>query len=134
MSIFGVGHDLVELQRMEAALDRHGLVFAQRILGPREMEVFLHRQGQNPRRAVACLASRFAAKEAVAKALGLGLRAPMGLHAGEVLNNDAGAPIWHSGHDLSLWLKERHLRVHLSLSDERHYASAYAVAECTAGV
>ena len=65
--IFGIGTDLVALERIERAWAKHGEKFAQRILMPEELERF-----DPERRPVRFLAMRFAAKEAIVKALGTG--------------------------------------------------------------
>ncbi|HKX37436.1 MAG TPA: holo-ACP synthase, partial [Burkholderiales bacterium] len=73
--IFGVGTDVVEIGRIEKALERWGERFARRILCEPELKRFLgHRQP------AAYLAKRFAAKEAFTKALGTGIRAPANWH------------------------------------------------------
>ena len=76
------GVDLVEIQRLQAAIDRHGERFLNRIFTPRELEEV----GQN----TASLAARFAAKEAVSKALGTGI-GPVNWHEIEILPR-SGAP------------------------------------------
>jgi len=67
--IHGVGTDVVQVSRIEAAWKKHGQAFARRILMPEELEGFA--RAKNP---VRFLAMRFAAKEAVVKALGTGFR------------------------------------------------------------
>ena len=63
--ILGIGTDLVEIERIEAALERWGDRFARKILVPRELDrLARHRQP------AAYLAKRFAAKEAFSKAMG----------------------------------------------------------------
>jgi holo-[acyl-carrier protein] synthase len=127
--IYGIGHDIVAIARIEQALTRHGEGFAARVLGPGEMAVYRQRLVHSRLRAVQFVATRFAAKEAVSKALGLGMRSPMGFHAGEVTNNELGQPVWNAGPGLAQWLAERHLHTHLTLSDDAAYASAVAVVE-----
>lgn len=75
--IVGIGTDLIEIERIEAACARHGERFAQRILGPAEWRRYGERRSRSARRGLAFLATRFAAKEAISKALGLGMRTPM---------------------------------------------------------
>lgn len=67
--IFGIGTDLVQVARIEAAYARFGEAFPRRILMPRELEDFA--RTRNP---VRFLAMRFAAKEAIVKAMGTGFR------------------------------------------------------------
>jgi holo-[acyl-carrier protein] synthase len=75
------------------------------------------------------LAKRFAAKEAVGKALGCGLSSPMSLHSLQVLNNSAGAPQAVAQKGLASYLAERGLVVHISVSDEQDLAQAFAIVE-----
>lgn len=127
--IVGIGTDLVEIERIEAALARFGDRFAQRILGADEWPRYLARRGRSARRGLSFLATRFAAKEAVSKALGLGMRAPMSWRALQVLNAPGGAPVARASGALAAHLRQRALRLHVSVSDERSLAIAYAIAE-----
>lgn len=127
--IRGVGTDLCEIARIEQAWRRHGQRFVARILGPAEAEVFAQR---SPARAAQYLATRFAAKEAFAKAIGLGVRPPMQWADCEILNDAAGCPHVHLHGELARWCAERGLRFHVSLSDERGHALAFVVAEAGA--
>ena len=80
-------HRLVEIERIEKALERWGERFA-RILGAAELERFAaHRQP------AAYLAKRFAAKEAFTKALGTGIQAPANWHGVWVVNQASGKPV-----------------------------------------
>ncbi|MDE2120802.1 MAG: holo-ACP synthase, partial [Betaproteobacteria bacterium] len=76
-ALHGVGTDVCDLRRIEQVWARHGARFAERILGARERAVFEARRARCERRGLAYLGTRFAAKEALSKALGLGLRMPM---------------------------------------------------------
>lgn len=73
--ILGIGTDLCEVSRVERSLERFGERFAQRILVDSELDVFRRR-----RKAAAYLAKRFAAKEALSKALGTGIHFPVNWH------------------------------------------------------
>ena len=126
--IFGIGTDLVEIARIEAAFARHGDRFAERILGPGELERWRIRRAHHARRGVVFLATRFAAKEAVSKALGLGIRAPMSWRSVEILNAPAGGPIVVASGPLAQFLAQRRLDLHVSLTDERTMAMATAIA------
>lgn len=75
--IYGIGTDMILITRLKAALERHGDRFAEKILGPDEMKRYLHRKSKVELRGLRYLATRFAAKEAFSKALGLGMRMPM---------------------------------------------------------
>jgi holo-[acyl-carrier protein] synthase len=127
--IWGIGNDIVAVPRIEAALARQGERFAQRVLAPLEWPEFERRRAQSKARAVLFVATRFAAKEALSKALGLGMRSPMGWHACSVLNDEFGKPQVTFNEAMQAWMRERGLRAHISLSDETGYAAAFAVVE-----
>ncbi|MCK8514738.1 holo-ACP synthase [Methylonatrum kenyense] len=125
MSIRGVGTDLVAIARIAEVLERHPQRFPARVLTEAEQAVWRQRN-----RSIGWLARRFAAKEAVAKALGTGIGAAVGFQDLEIGNDAAGAPQVH----LQGGAAERARAlggeiVHLSLSDERRYAVAFAVLE-----
>ena len=127
--IFGIGTDICDVRRIAAAQTRHGDRFAQRVLGPAELQVWRARGQRWPERAVRYLATRFSAKEAFSKAIGLGLRMPMTWRHCEILNHASGAPyvlVHGSLHDCCA---ARDLRFHVSVSDESDYASSFCVAE-----
>ena len=123
--IFGIGTDIVEVSRIEDALLRFGELFAQRILTEREWLAF--EQSQTKARFVA---KRFAAKEAFAKALGTGLRAPATFQNIGVAHDDLGKPVFDLSRDLQSYLESRGIRQqHLSISDEKSLAVAFVVLE-----
>jgi holo-[acyl-carrier protein] synthase len=124
--IFGVGTDVVEIGRIEKALERWGERFARRILCEPELKRFLsHRQPAS------YLAKRFAAKEAFTKALGTGIRAPANWHGVWVVNQRSGKPeLQFSASLKDLLQKEGILQSHLSLADERGIAVATVILEC----
>ena len=127
--IFGIGTDICDLRRIAAAQTRHGDRFAQRVLGPAELQVWRARGQRWPERAVRYLATRFSAKEAFSKAIGLGLRMPMTWRHCEILNHASGAPYVLVHGSLHDWCAARDLRFHVSVSDESDYASSFCVAE-----
>lgn len=128
--IFGIGTDIVEIERIAAAEQRWGERFAARILGSRELARYHARRARAPHRGVAYLATRFAAKEALSKALGLGMRTPMTWRAIEIVNDPSGRPVpFISSGELRKFTERRRLRLHVSVSDERGLATAYAIAE-----
>ena len=122
--IHGVGTDIVAIARIERMLNEYGDRTAAKLLAPAEMERY--RQSARP---AAWLAKRFAAKEALGKALGLGLRDPATLHNIAVLSDGLGRPSFAYAPPLADWLKARRLRAHLSLSDETDTAMAFVVVE-----
>lgn len=127
--IYGIGTDLIEIERIAQAQARFGERFARRILGPQELQRLAERAQRSPQRGLAYLATRFAAKEAISKALGLGMRLPMTWRAVEIVNAPSGRPAAVAHGELARFLRERGLRLHVSVSDERTVAMAYAVAE-----
>jgi holo-[acyl-carrier protein] synthase len=123
--IVGIGTDLVEIERVAAALERHGDRFARRILVPREYERFAAH-----RRPAAYLAKRFAAKEAFSKAMGTGIRAPVNWQNIGVVNHASGRPYFELSADLAELVRRRGIRsVHVSITDERGIAAAFVVLE-----
>jgi holo-[acyl-carrier protein] synthase len=127
--IFGIGTDIVQISRIEAALLRSGERFAEKILGVDEIPIYLKRKAKSHALGLKFLASRFAAKEAFSKALGLGMRAPMNWRSVQVINEIDGRPSVKLSGSLSEWVRERSLIAKLSLSDEVEYALAFVVIE-----
>ncbi len=124
--IFGVGTDVVEIGRIEKALGRWGERFAERILCPPELNRF-----RSHRQPVSYLAKRFAAKEAFAKALGTGIKAPANWHGVWVINRSSGKPELEFSAPLQKALSSRGIcRAHLTLADERGVAVATVILEC----
>jgi holo-[acyl-carrier protein] synthase len=124
--IFGIGTDVVEIDRIRKALERWGERFAERILSPTELKRFrAHRQPAN------YLAKRFAAKEAFTKALGTGIKAPANWHGVWVVNQPSGKPELQFSEPLIKLLSSYAItRSHLSLADERGVAVATVILEC----
>ena len=127
--IYGIGTDVCDIRRIAATLERRGERFAQKVLGPHEIEVFRVRRAKLEARGVAYLATRFAVKEAFAKAIGLGLRMPMTWRDCEVVNAASGQPQIRLHGALALWFAARGLIAHVSLSDESDVATAFVVIE-----
>jgi len=127
--IYGVGTDLVEIRRIAAAVERFGERFAERILGPQEQARYAARRARSATRGLAFLATRFAAKEAVSKAIGLGMRSPMSWRAVEIVNAPSGKPQVIAHGALAEFLLQRRLRLTVSVTDEQSMAMAFVVAE-----
>jgi len=127
--IYGIGTDLCDIRRIEATLARRGERFAEKVLGPHELEVFRFRLAAVPARGVRYLATRFSAKEAFSKAVGLGMRMPMTWRHCEVVKAPSGKPeiVLHGA--LAGWFAARGLRALLSVTDETDYAAAFVVVE-----
>ena len=122
--IFGVGTDIVEVSRMGEGLARHGKRFAKRILAPDEFEVF--EEHANPAN---FLAKRFAAKEALVKALGCGFRDGISMQHIVVKNDLLGKPEVTLHGEAAAKAKSLGVgEIFLSLADERDYAVAYVTA------
>lgn len=127
--IYGIGTDVCDIRRIEATLGRRGDRFAERVLGPEELKVFHARRARVEGRGVRYLATRFSAKEAFSKAIGLGIHAPMVWRDCEILNRPSGQPYLRLHGALAPWCAERHLQFHVSVSDESDYATSFVVAE-----
>ena len=122
--IVGIGTDIVEVSRLEKLLERRGIRLVEKLLAIEEHAAFFTSTDQ-PR----FLAKRFAAKEALGKALGTGLRAPLLLPSIAVRHNSFGKPFFELKGDAVDLLKARQLNSHLSISDERDYALAFVILE-----
>ena len=127
--IYGIGTDICDMRRIAATLARRGDRFAEKVLGPHEIEVFRARRAQHDARGTAYLATRFAAKEAFSKAIGLGMRMPMTWRACEVVKAASGQPQIRLHGELAAWFAARGLRAHVSVSDEADIATAFVVVE-----
>ena len=127
--IFGIGTDICDVRRIEATLARRGERFVERVLGPAERQVFEARRGRVEVRGVRFLATRFSAKEAFSKAIGLGLRMPMTWRTCEVGSLPSGQPIIVLHGALHEWFEARGLQAHVSVTDESDYAASFVVVE-----
>lgn len=124
--IHGIGTDIVSVDRLRGALERHGERFAARILAVGEREAFRASRDQSR-----FLAKRFAAKEAFGKALGTGVAVPATLHAVRVGHDQRGKPVYEFDDELGKYMDQHRLEAHLSLSDEVDYVVAFALIEKT---
>ena len=127
--IAGIGTDICDLRRIAATLDRRGERFAEKVLGPSEIAVFRARRARVEARGIAYLATRFSAKEAFSKAIGLGLRSPMQWRACEILNHPSGAPYIRLHGELARWFEARGWQAHVTVTDETEYAASFVVVE-----
>ena len=128
--IYGIGTDICDVRRIAATLARRGDRFAQRVLGPHEIGVFQARRARAEARGISYLATRFSAKEAFSKAIGLGMRLPMTWRACEVVKAASGKPQIRLHGALAEWFEARGLRAHVTLTDETDYAASFVVVEC----
>ncbi len=127
--IYGIGTDICDIRRLRETLSRRGERFAEKVLGPAEIEVFRARRARVEARGVSYLATRFSAKEAFSKAIGLGMRMPMTWRACEILNGPGGKPRIQLHGVLAQWFAERHLQAHVSVTDEVDHAITFVVVE-----
>lgn len=127
--IYGIGTDICDIRRIEATLERRGERFAEKVLGPDELQVFRARRARAEARGVRYLATRFSAKESFSKAIGLGLHLPMRLPDCQILNEASGRPVLKLSGALAVWWAERGLSGQVTLSDESDYAVSFVVVE-----
>lgn len=127
--IFGIGTDIIRVQRIEAALERNGERFAEKILGPLELEKYHRRKEKVAARGILFLATRFAAKEAFSKAIGLGMRMPMTWRTMQTVNAPSGKPIVVTSGALKEFMDSNRLVAQVSITDETDYAVAFVIVE-----
>jgi holo-[acyl-carrier protein] synthase len=127
--VYGIGTDICDVRRIRASLDRHGERFARRVLSDAEFKVWQVRSARWPERGVRYLATRFSAKEAFSKAVGLGMRMPMTWRACEVANLPSGQPVLRLHGSLKQWFDAQGLSAHVSVTDESDYAASFVVVE-----
>lgn len=127
--IYGIGTDIMKIDRIAAALERHGDRFAERILGFEELEKYHRRKAKVAARGLRFLATRFAAKEAFSKAIGLGIRMPMTWRSAQILNAPSGKPIVVTSGKLAEYMELNGLTAQVSITDEVEYAVAFVIVE-----
>jgi holo-[acyl-carrier protein] synthase len=127
--IYGIGTDICDVRRIAATLERRGERFAEKVLGPHEIEVFHARRAKVEARGVSYLATRFSAKEAFSKAIGLGMRMPMTWRDCEVVKAPSGKPEIRLHGALAEWFDLRGLQAHVTVTDETDYAASFVVVE-----
>ncbi|MGV8803503.1 MAG: holo-ACP synthase [Polaromonas sp.] len=127
--IYGIGADICDIRRIRASVERHGERLALRILSDNEYATWQARSARWPERGIRYLATRFSAKEAFSKAIGLGLRTPMRWRDCEIANAASGKPeiVLHGA--LKAWVEVRRLSIHVSVTDEADYAASFCVIE-----
>ena len=127
--IYGIGTDICDVRRIRASVERHGERFAAKVLADAELAAWRQRSSRWPERGLRYLATRFSAKEAFSKAIGLGMRMPMTWRHCEVANLPTGQPVIVLHGALKQWFEARGLRAHLSVTDESDYAASFCVVE-----
>ena len=127
--IYGIGTDICDIRRIRASLEKHGERFAQKVLSDNELQTYRARSERWPERGVRYVATRFSAKEAFSKAIGLGMRMPMTWRLCEVAKLPSGQPTIVLHGVLKEWFEAKGLSAHVSVSDESDYATSYVVVE-----
>ena len=125
MSLFGIGIDIVQIDRMEKMIEKHGDIFAKKIFHENELAIYLDLKFK-----ARFLAKRFAAKEAFSKALGTGIADGITLPNIEILNDKLGKPkLFLHGKTKEIFSESGANSIFLSISDEKSYAVAQVVLE-----
>jgi holo-[acyl-carrier protein] synthase len=127
--IYGIGTDIIQLSRIAGVFTRHGMRFPEKILGPDELEKYRSRNIITKAHGIRFLASRFAAKEAFSKALGIGMHMPMTWQNMQTLNISGGKPIAMVSGVLKEFMEKNRLTSQISISDEIDYAVAFVIVE-----
>ena len=129
--IYGIGTDICDVRRIQASLARHGERFAKKVLSDSEFATWQMRSQRWPERGVRYLATRFSAKEAFSKAIGLGMTMPMTWRSCEIGKLPSGKPVIVLHGALKDWFDSRHLSAHITVTDETDYAASFCVVEVT---
>lgn len=127
--VYGIGTDICDVRRIRASVERHGERFAERVLSDAELAVYCRRSERWPDRGLRFLATRFSAKEAFSKAIGLGMRMPMTWRACEIANLPSGQPVIVLHGELKTWFEAKGLRAQVSVTDETDYAASFVIVE-----
>ena len=127
--IHGLGTDICDVRRIRESVERHGERFAEKVLSEAELAVYRRRSTRWPDRGLRYLATRFSAKEAFSKAIGLGMRMPMTWRRVQTLNAPGGRPVLVIAPELLEWYVQRFGAAHVSITDESDMAAAYVVVE-----
>ena len=123
--IFGIGTDMVEINRIKNinSIDR----FAKKILSKNELNFF---NSLKQEKKITYLSKQFAGKEAVSKAIGTGITKLTRFKDIEILRDEKGKPILNAVDSFKKYMSDLGItKTHVSLSDERNYAIAFAVLE-----
>lgn len=120
MAVLGIGNDIIEVDRLQKSFDRQGQAFFDKLFTTREQQYCRQFQESMPH-----FAGRFAAKEAIAKALGTGFGARVEWHDIEVINDVLGKPVVFLSESLQKQFDQPQLLV--SISHSTAYATAVAI-------
>jgi holo-[acyl-carrier-protein] synthase len=127
--IHGLGTDICDVRRIRESVERHGERFAEKVLSEAELAVYRRRSTRWPDRGLRYLATRFSAKEAFSKAIGLGMRMPMSWRLCEIANLRSGKPVIVLHGELKEWFEAKGLTAHVTVTDETEYAASFVVVE-----
>jgi holo-[acyl-carrier-protein] synthase len=130
--IYGIGTDICDIRRIRASLERHGERFAAKVLSEGEMKMYRARSQRWPERGIRFVATRFSAKEAFSKAVGLGMRMPMTWRHCEIGKLPSGQPTIVLHGELKTWFEAKGLSAHITVTDEVDYAASFCVVETQA--
>ena len=126
MEIFGIGTDIVNIKRIEHSLKKYGIRFKNKIFSKSEILYCDKKKNSS-----AFYAKRFAAKEALSKALGIGIRKQVNFKNIEISNNIQGRPSillkGRAAKYLEKKIKNKKYKIYLSLSDDRPWAQATVI-------
>ncbi len=127
--IYGIGTDICDVRRIRTSIERHGDRFALKILSEAEFATWQQRSARWPERGMRYLATRFSAKEAFSKAVGMGMRMPMTWRHCEIAKAPSGKPeiVLHGA--LKVWFESQRLSAHVTVTDETDYAVSFVVVE-----
>jgi len=125
--IIGIGTDLLKLERLKGTYERTSGRIVEKILGPEERIVFEQRLARNHARGMAYLATRFAAKEAFSKAIGLGMRMPMTWRSLQTLNDPTGKPYLKYSGALEEFMQRKGWHGIVTITDEQDVVAAFVV-------
>src|SRR5690606_41598600 len=101
-------------------------------LGPQRLDTFRQRRARDPVRGLRFLATRFAARQAFSKAIGLGMHSPLAWPRMQTLNDPGGKPRVQLSEPLAGWYAERFGKAHVSITDETDVVAAFVVVETLA--
>ena len=126
MSIIGIGTDIVEINRISSLIKQWGDKFVSRVFSQEELDYAQNSCGFS----AASLAARFAAKEAVLKAFGTGLRGCRWVDIKVIIDDNTGRPeVFLAGNLKKIAYQKEMENIFVSLSHCRHYAIAYVLVE-----
>ena len=125
--IYGIGTDICDVRRIRASLEKHGERFARKVLADGELATWKARSERWPERGIRYMATRFSAKEAFSKAIGLGMRMPMTWRSAQMLNAPSGKPVIVCSGALEEFMREHRLTAQVTISDEADYGVAFVI-------